>query len=235
MSNTGLFVFASQENTSSNELYVLHDKVSTHTGISFGNRDPSGTVTRLSYQDGSGATLYSQESLTLNSDQIKLTLPSADAPSSLDGSYNFIVIGEDGTLQRGTTYVSDISDSVTQFYNQLKAHDRDISNLKVNVSTIISQIETNLTRIQHELNTLTTTIQAHDKKVQTQFNWVYGILIALFIILLTIIVILFITTKKSAKLIKTMTTQMDTMSTQIGTMTKDMAILKKVMAEILKS
>ena len=185
MSNTGLFVFASQENTSSNELYVLHDKVSTNTGISFGNRDPSGTVTRLSYQDGSGATLYSQDSLTLNSDQIKLTLPSADAPSSLDGSYNFIVIGEDGTLQRGTTYVSDISDSVTQFYNQLKEHDRDISNLKVNVSTIISQIETNLTRIQHELNTITTTIQAHDKKVQTQFNWVYGILIALFIILLS--------------------------------------------------
>lgn len=232
MSNTGLFVFARQENTSSNELYIRHDKDISNTGISFGV--PNDTVTRLSYQDGSGAILQSKDSLTLQSDHIKLpTLPEA----STDTSFNFIVITNDGTLQRGSTYVSDIADAVTKMNAvnndqeaRLDEHDVALTNHNSNLSninTIISQIESNLIQIQLDLNTLTTTV-INDKKIQMQFNWLYGILLVLFIILVIIIIILFITNRNSNKLISTMKTQLDTMS-------KDMSILKKAMIEILKS
>ena len=232
MINTGLFVFARQENTSSNELYIRHDKDISNTGISFGV--PNDTVTRLSYQDGSGAILQSKDSLTLQSDNIKL--PTLQEASS-DTSFNFIVITNDGTLQRGSTYVSNIADAVTQMNvvnnlqeAHLSVHDTDISNLKLNVSTIntiISQIESNLIKIQLDLNTLTTTV-LNDKKIQTTFNWIFIILVVLFIILVIIIVILFITNRNSTELITTMTTQIDTMS-------KDMALLKKAMIAIIKS
>lgn len=230
MSNTRNFVYAIQENTSTNELYIHHDENYTNTGLSLGH--PDNKVARLSYQDGSGAILQSKDSLTLQSDHIKLhTLPEATS----DTSYNFIVITNDGTLQRGSTYVSDIADAVTKINAvnndqeaRLKQHDTDISNLKLNVSTIISQIEQNLIQIQLDLNTLTTTTVLNDKKIQTQFNWLYGILLVLFIILIIIIIILFITNRHSNKLISTMKSQLDTMS-------KDMAVLNKAMIELIKS
>jgi hypothetical protein len=233
MNNTGLFVFSRQENTSSNELYIRHDTDISHTGISFGLPHDI-PVTRLSYQDGSGAILQSIDSLTLQSDTIKIpSLPLA----SVDNSFNFIVITNDGTLQRGSTYVSDIADSVTQLnvvnnlqQAHLTVHDTDISNLKLNVSTIntiISQIETNLVQIQLDLNTLTTTV-LNDKKIQNQFNWLYGILLVLFIILVIIIIILFLTNRNSNKLISTMNKQLDAMS-------QNMTKLKKAMIELIKS
>ena len=233
MNNTGLFVFSRQENISSNELYIQNDTEISHTGISFGLPHDI-PVTRLSYQNGSGAILQSIDSLTLQSDTIKI--PSL--PLATDGnSFNFIVITNDGTLQRGSTYVSDIADSVTQLnvvnnlqQDHLTVHDTDITNLKLNVSTIntiISQIESNLVQIQLDLNTLTDNV-VNNKKIQNQFNWLYGILVVLFIILVIIIIILFITNRNSNKLISTMNKQLNSMS-------QNMNKLKKAMIELIKS
>lgn len=232
MSNTGLFVFARQENKSSNELYLLHDQQYTNTGLSIGTS--TNTVARLSYKDGSGAVLESVDSLTLKSDKVKIPLLT-EATSDL--SYNFMVINGDGVLQKGSAYfpvvddtlhnitldIATIKSEINTIDTTLLTHNNNIST----INTIISQLEHNLTQIQLDLNTLTTVVM-NEQKIQTKMNWLYGIVLALLIGLVIISIVLFVINRHSSKLISSMKSQLDTMS-------KDMSILKKAMIEIIKS
>lgn len=161
------FVFGTQD-TSQNELYLLHDTKRTNTGLSFGdNKNP--TPFRISYQDTSGAVVTSIDSVTIATPQF--ILPNLKNVGTTE-PYKLVVVNQSGVVET-TTSISTIIQTI----------ENNLQTIEINLQTIKLSLQ-NLTQS-------VTNIETEIKSYNKLFVIVVIILAIILLFLLLVCIILF--------------------------------------------
>jgi hypothetical protein len=123
-SHDGLYVFAHQSDSYSNEFYILHDSQTTNSGLSFGNNiEP--TPFRISYQDSSGGLLKSIDSITI--DAPKFIINNVEDSDYNSDDYNFLVIKKNGKVEKGLPFYKNVDNTITNIINDIKNIDLSLN------------------------------------------------------------------------------------------------------------
>jgi len=163
------FVFGAQD-TSQNELYLLHDTKRTNTGLSFGdNKNP--TPFRISHQDTSGAVITSIDSVTIATPQFILPNLKNVGPTE---PYKLVVVNQSGVVETSTS----ISTIIQTIENNLQ---------KIEIN--LQKIENNLQTIQLSLQNLTQSVTTIESEIKSRNKLFVIAVIILAIILLFLLII----------------------------------------------
>lgn len=205
--NNSLYVFANQSDSSSNELYILHDSETTNTGISFGNNsDP--TPFRISYQDSSGAILTSINSITIDAPQFIINNVE-DSDYNTD-DYNFLVIKKNGKVEKGLPFYKNIDNTISKIIN-------DIKNIDVSLQSLQNYIKT----VDTSLTSLSEKVCINNKNTNKILTIIIIICVIFFIILIITCIILYSKLLHTNKQINGMITDIKTMQEALIELAKE--------------
>jgi hypothetical protein len=211
MSNgNGLYVFAQQtqlvgSDAKKNDLYIRHDANTTDSGLSFGDDSGAPASLRISYQDNLGATIKTEETLTLDAKNIAIN-DLEKASSTNASNYNYVVMDASGNLLKGERYFITINDTIDVIQRHIESVDIALQDFKVVVQNNqkitndkIDNLSFDLVRTNKSIEVLATTVNNNEANSNSRFRILVLILIGIIALLLIGCIILIIVLVRSNK------------------------------------